>query len=122
MKRIFGISILALALSALPAGVATASYPPNVCSLTKSLTIEGTRVVRDGKSAIRVTGTSNCLSGQVLVPYIRLVGQTSFFEGSARPTIESDGTFTFFRKGSKRVTIYFKTGDVASNRVVIASK
>ena len=122
MKRFLGIGVLVAALTALPVGAANASYPPNVCALTKSITIEGARVMRDGKPAIRVTGTSNCLSGQVLIPYIRLSGQTSFFEGSARPVIASDGTFTFFRKGTKRVTVYFKTADVVSNRVSIASK
>lgn len=114
-----GVALGVMVVSTQPVA---ASYPPVACSAAKSITITGERVVRAGKAAIKVTGTASCLAGQQLTPRFRLPGQTSFFEGSARPVVQADGSFILYRNGTKRISVYFTGGDVRSNTIVIASR
>lgn len=117
MKRLL-IACVAVLGSGLAFGeVAHAAYPPAPC-INKSITITGGRTMIDGKTGIKVTGNSTCLAEQKLVPYLRFPGG-EYFEGTARPNIETTGTFEFFRKTGKKVYVYFKVGDVTSNSIII---
>ena len=99
--------------------VVDAAYPPAPCT-NKTITITGERAMIDGNTGIKVTGNATCLAGQKLVPYLRFPGG-EYFEGTARPNIENNGSFEFFRKTGKKVYVYFKVGDVTSNRIIIAA-
>ncbi len=90
--------------------------------VAKSITITGERTPVSGKSGIIVNGTTTGFKkGETVVPYIRFPGETSFTQGSARPEIGDDGSFSWQRKTGKRVTVYLATedGSVTSNRVTI---
>jgi hypothetical protein len=66
------------------------------------------------------------LSGVLLLtgtvtPWVKLPGQTSFTEGSARPTI-TDNAFTWSRKANKKAYVYITHGAVKSNTITIAAR
>lgn len=89
-----------------------------------SVAITGERTTLGGKSGIRVYGAvTGIADGQIVVPYIRFPGQTTFTAGSARPVIK-DGKFTWERKTGERVTVYVTSADdaVRSNRVTIQAR
>jgi len=90
--------------------------------VTKSITITGERTTVSGKSGSIVNGTTTGFKkGETVVPYIRFPGETSFTQGSARPEIDADGSFSWQRKTGKRVSVYFASedGSLTSNRVTI---
>ena len=92
--------------------------------VTKSITITGDRTTVSGKPGIIVNGaTTGFKKGDTFVPYIRFPGETTFTAGSARPEIDTNGSFSWSRKTGKRVSVYFATedGSVTSNRVTIAA-
>ena len=74
---------------------------------------------RAQKSIARIEGTTTGLVGAQVVPYIRVAGKTSFTPGASTRTVDADGKFTWQRKAKKRFTVYFTSGDVTSNRLVI---
>ena len=102
------------------AGWSPASSPSN--SVTPqadpkpSILISGSRT----GSTIRVDGTTTDLTGTV-TPWIKLPGQTSFTEGSTRPTI-TDNAFTWSRKANKKAHVYITHGAVKSNTITIAAR
>ncbi len=81
-----------------------------------SILISGSRA----GSTIRVDGTTIDLTGTV-TPWVKLPGQTSFTEGSARPTI-TDNAFTWSRKANKKAYVYITHGAVKSNTITIAAR
>ena len=81
-----------------------------------SILISGSRT----GSTIRVDGTTIDLTGTV-TPWVKLPGQTSFTEGSARPTI-TDNAFTWSRKANKKTYVYITHDDVKSNTITIAAR
>jgi hypothetical protein len=81
-----------------------------------SILISGSRA----GSTIRVDGTTTDLTGTV-TPWVKLPGQTSFIEGSARPTI-TDDAFTWSRKVNKKAYVYITHGAVKSNTITIAAR
>jgi hypothetical protein len=90
--------------------------------VTKSITITGNRTTVSGKPGIIVNGTTTGFKkGDTVVPYIRFPGETSFTQGSARPEIDADGSFSWQRKTGKKASVYFATedGNLTSNRVTI---
>ena len=120
--RIFAVLGFAVGLGVSSGHSVNASYPPVACSAAKTITISGERVVRAGKPAIKLSGTSTCLVGQQLTFHFRLPGETSFTVGTARPVVGADGTFTHFRNGSKRISVYFTSGNIQSNRVTVQAR
>lgn len=74
---------------------------------------------RTQKSVARIEGTTTGLVGAEVVPYIRVAGKTSFSPGASTRTVDADGKFTWQRKAKKRLTVYFVSGGVTSNRLVI---
>lgn len=74
---------------------------------------------RNQKSIARIEGTTTGLVGAQVVPYIRVAGKSTFSPGKSTRTVDADGTFTWQRTAKKRFTVYFASGDVTSNRLVI---
>ena len=74
---------------------------------------------RAQKSMARVEGTTTGLVGAEVVPYLRVAGQTAFTPGTSTRTVDAEGNFVWQRKSKKRFTVYFTSGDVTSNRLVI---
>jgi len=92
---------------------------------TKSITITGERGTVKGKPGIMVDGvTTGFDKGTKMVPHIKFPGQSSYSEGSARPTTDEMGEFYWQRKTGKKIYIYFtnEDGDVKSNRIIIQAK
>jgi hypothetical protein len=78
---------------------------------------------RDGRY-VRAVGTSTGIDGQNLIPRVRFPGPKGYQDGTSRPTVNTEGNFTWQRKTGKKTYVYFLTEDRAnrSNRVVIQSK
>ena len=71
------------------------------------------------KSIARVEGTTTGLVDAEVVPYVRIAGQKAFKPGASTRTVDAEGNFVWQRKAKKRFTVYFVSGDVTSNRLVI---
>jgi predicted outer membrane repeat protein len=76
---------------------------------------------RVSPSIVRVDGTTTGLVGAEVTPHVRKPGQTGFTPGSNVRTVDADGRFTWQRKSGKKLYVYFTSGDVRSNRLVIGS-
>ena len=90
---------------------------------SKSITITGERTTLSDKPGIIVNGTTTGFTkGDTVVPYIRFPGETTYTQGSARPEIGADGSFSWSRKTGKKLYVYVtdEDGSVTSNRVTIA--
>lgn len=74
---------------------------------------------RAQKSMARIEGTTTGLVGAEVVPYLRIAGQADFSPGTSTRTVDAQGNFVWQRKAKKRFTVYFVSGDVTSNRLVI---
>ena len=88
----------------------------------KEIVITGSRTTVSGKPGIRVEGNAvGFADGDVVEPWIRFPGETTFSAGSARPTIDAAGDLSWQRKTGKRVTVHISSEDdqVRSNRVTI---
>lgn len=90
--------------------------------VSPSIVIVGARTTVSGKPGVMVDGQVTGLApGSTVTPLLRFPGQTSYTEGSARPVVQQDGSFTWQRKTGKKVYVYITSGDgkVQSNRVII---
>ena len=90
---------------------------------SRTITIEGSRTTVSGKPGIKIDGVVTGIEdGKTVVPYFRFPGQTTYSQGSARPTIEDSG-FTWQRKTGKKFYAYVTNDDgaVQSNRIIIAA-
>lgn len=88
-----------------------------------SILISGTRGEVRGGTGIVVSGTSEGFGmGAMVRPWVRVEGRSSFTEGSARILVDTDGAFTWQRRGAKTMTVYVATpdGSLASNRITIS--
>lgn len=80
----------------------------------------GTRKADGRHDRIRATGSSTGIeAGTRLTPWIRYNGQTSFTQGKATITVQSDGTFRWTRqiRKDKGITAYVSYVDTRSNEV-----
>ena len=68
-----------------------------------------------------VKGTSTGLAGGQVQAMVRLAGQRTYAQRAVRP-IDEAGRFTWSRSTPKRVSIYFTSGGIASNRISIPSR
>ena len=90
--------------------------------MDRSIVIVGERTNISGKPGIQVDGqTSGLAPGSTVKPWFRFPGETSYVEGSARPVVQADGSFTWQRKTGKKFYAYVTSDDgkVQSNRVII---
>ena len=91
----------------------------------RSITITGERTTVSGKPGIQVDGQVTGLApGSTVKPWFRFPGETTFSLGSARPVVQSDGSFTWQRKTGKKFYAYVTTDDeqVKSNRAIIPAQ
>lgn len=86
-----------------------------------SITIVGSRDAGDTRRVI-VTGVTTDLVGAQVRPSIRFPGQSNYSPGTGVRTVADDGTFRWQRKTGKKIYIVFTSGDVRSNRVIIAAR
>jgi len=101
------------ALSA-PSSAVVPDAPP----VEKAILITSSRD-RISPSVVRVDGSTTGLVGAEVTPYVRKAGQTSYVPGINVRTVDSDGRFTWQRKSGKKIYVYFLSGDVRSNRLII---
>ena len=96
-------------------GVSVAEAPP-----AASILISGTRGEVRGRPGIKVTGTTQGLVGERLMPRVRFPGG-EYFDGAARRTVAEDGTFTWQRRTGKKIYVIMKTvdGNAQSPRIII---
>ena len=87
----------------------------------KTLTITGTRQKIGKRSSVTVSGTSEGLAGQMVTPWFKLRGERIYRQGSVRKLVQQDGSFTWQRRGGKKIYIYFlaDNGAVRSNTLTI---
>ena len=100
------------------AGWSVASVPSNVVvpGDAASIMITGSRTGR----VITVSGETPELGmGAIVRPWVRLAGQSSFAEGSARILVSDDGTFEWSRRAARGVEVFVATtdGETRSNTV-----
>jgi len=114
------------AVAGAPASVRTIQTTVRVSEAgSKTITIVGERGTVKGKSGVIFEGaTTGFAVGATVKPWIRFPGQTSYSEGSARPTVSAVGDFTWMRKTGKKIYVYFTNDDdsVKSNRVIVPAK
>ncbi len=90
----------------------SAAVTPEPPTPTKTITIVGTR---EGREVV-VRGSSTGLAGAQVQAMVKLVGQTTYTRGALRP-VDGAGRFTWTRSTPKRVSVYFESGAIVSNRV-----
>ena len=70
---------------------------------------------------VRVKGEIRGLEVRAVQPYYRLARQRSF-RSSASPVPVTDGSFTWQRATSKKMTVYVEAGDLRSNTVSVPAR
>ena len=100
------------------------SSPPATVTVTPrgkaSIVITGSRTGK-GDSLVRVKGQVRGLDVATVQPFYRLAKQRAF-RSSSSPVPVMDGSFTWQRTTSKRITVYVEAGDLVSNRVTISAR
>lgn len=96
--------------------VVTPTAPP--APPVPSITITGSRGVGADSHKVHVTGIAMHLASPQVQAWVRLAGQPSYRQGITVP-VGSDSRFTWKRTTGKKTYVYFMSGDVRSNRVVI---
>ncbi len=102
----------------------SAPFTPEAPPVEKSILITGSRGEVRGRPGIIISGSSTGMAGEQVAPWTKFPGQTGYAEGSARPTIDAQGDFTWQRRTGKKIYVYFRSvdSDVKSNRVIIAAR
>ena len=91
----------------------------------KTIVIAGVRGTVSGKPGVVFTGeTTGFGKDAKMKPWVRFPGQTEYTLGTARPTTDVAGDFTWQRKTGKKIYVYFTSEDdaVKSNRVIVDAK
>jgi DNA-binding beta-propeller fold protein YncE len=114
-------SFRARALNGAGWGPASAASAPVTPRAERTLVITGARDAADAR-AIRISGTAIGMAGERVTPWIRFPGQMSYAAGMSRPTVSSDGTFTWQRLSAKKAYVYFTGESIRSNRVIIPAQ
>jgi hypothetical protein len=84
-----------------------------------SMMISGSR---DGR-AVRVVGSATGMIGVDVTPMVRMPGQTRYAAAGNSPSVLSDGSFSWQRRGGKKMYVYFRAeDDVRSNRIIIPAR
>jgi titin len=96
--------------------VVTPTAPP--APPVPSITITGSRGVGAESHRVYVDGTAMHLASPQVQAWVRLAGRRSYRQGITVP-VGSDSRFTWKRTTGKKTYVYFMSGDVRSNRVVI---
>lgn len=89
-----------------------------------TLEIKGERGWVRGAPGVVITGTARGFSaGDRVAPWIKFPGQTSYVKVAARPEVQADGSFSWQRRTSQKMYVYFTNEDdsVRSNRIILPS-
>lgn len=86
---------------------------------TRSISITGQRAKKAKPARVKVFGQTRDLNGKRVTARVKLAGQTKYSTGSSRTV--KQGEFTWTRQTGKKVYVYFTSGDVRSNRIIIPS-
>jgi hypothetical protein len=84
-----------------------------------SILITGSRTANE--RAVRVEGRTTGLVGATVQAMVSVNGSTLVTAGSTR-TIDAQGEFTWKRRASRSVEVYFTSGDISSNTVTIRER
>jgi hypothetical protein len=93
-----------------------------VAPAERTITITCERTTVSGKPGFQCDGVaSGFATGSEFIPYIRFPGETTYTQGSVRPTTDASGSFTWSRKTGKKVYVYVTSSDgvVRSNRAIV---
>ena len=107
----YTISVTATNLLGTSAPTAVGPVTPSA----PSIVIVGSR----SRQVITVTGATSGLSGDIVRPWIKPAGQTTFAEGEAEVRVTADGSFTWSRKSNKKLHIYFAHEALRSNTTTV---
>ena len=99
-----------------PSNAVTPEAPPP--PPTPSIVITGSRGEGNDARTVYVDGTAMHLASPQVQAWVRLAGQPSYRQGITVP-VGSDSRFTWKRATGKKTYVYFVSGDVRSNRVII---
>ena len=99
-----------------PSNAVTPEAPPP--PPTPSIVITGSRGEGNDARTVYVDGTAMHLASQQVQAWVRLAGQPAYRQGIT-VTVGSDSRFTWKRATGKKTYVYFVSGDVRSNRVII---
>lgn len=99
-----------------PSNAVTPEAPPP--PPTPSIVITGSRGEGNDARTVYVDGTAMHLTSQQVQAWVRLAGQPSYRQGITVP-VGSDSRFSWKRVTGKKTYVFFVSGDVRSNRVVI---
>jgi len=93
--------------------------------VTPTLVVEPTMVIvgeRTGNGRlVFVAGASTDMAGADVVAWVKLAGQDDYEAGSSR-TVGPDGDFTWQRRNGKKLFVYFESGSVRSNRLIMTAR
>jgi len=95
----------------------TAVVTPEAEPVTATVTIAGSR----SGAKVQVVGITAGLAGATVQPMVKLKGQTTYRAGGQR-VVNDAGAFIWKRKTGKKTYVYFVSGSVRSNRVIIPAK
>jgi hypothetical protein len=82
------------------------------------------RATVSGKPGVSCDGvTSGFAEGSALLVKFRFPGETTYTQGSVRPTTDASGGFTWSRKTGRKLYVYFTSSDgsIESNRAILAA-
>jgi len=85
---------------------------------TPSIVIVGGRDPKTPRRVV-VTGTAMQLAVESVMPYVRLAGQSSYRPGVRPVAVDETGNFTWSRRATKPLRVYFSGGGVKSRTLVI---
>lgn len=98
---------------------------PAQSSNNVTIQIVGERSVVRNKPGVIIKGkTTGLKEGTRMIPYIKFPGEPFYSEGKARPVIDKNGEFTFQRKTSEKIYIYFmdENKKYQSQRLIIRAQ
>jgi hypothetical protein len=98
----------------------TSAVTPGPAPDAASIMVSGSRASSD--RVARVTGATTNLVGATVQSMLRLTSDVEFATGSTR-NVGANGTFDWQRRvnPSKSPQVYFTSGDITSNTIVIAA-
>lgn len=85
---------------------------------TPAITIVGSRTEVRGRPGVLVSGSTTGLAGREVTAWVRVASQAAYRAGATR-MVDAEGAFMWQRATGKKTYVYFTSGDIRSNRVII---
>jgi hypothetical protein len=107
------------------AGWGTYSVPSDAvtpqASPTPTIVISGGRDTMVPRR-VRVSGTALSLDDTAVLPHFRFPGMSTYRAGVRGVALDDAGSFTWVRRTSREITVYFTAGAIRSNEVRIPKR